>query len=73
MPPATMPAVQPAAQNSVETREKQLEEMRAKYHNGNKNLANTIAQMEVQVFNERQKLNLTEKQIRNTEIEAISK
>ena len=59
--------------NSVETREKQLEEMRAKYHNGNKNLANTIAQMEVQVFNERQKLNLTEKQIRNTEIEAISK
>lgn len=59
--------------NSVETREKQLEEMRAKYHNGNKNLANTIAQMEVQVFNERQKLNLTEKQIRNTEIEAINK
>ena len=59
--------------NSVETREKQLEEMRAKYHNGNKNLANTIAQMEVLVFNERQKLNLTEKQIRNTEIEAITK
>ena len=59
--------------NNVEAREKQLEEMRAKYHNGNKNLANTIAQMEVQVFNERQKLNLTEKQIRNTEIEAISK
>lgn len=59
--------------NSVETREKQLEEMRAKYHNGNKNLANTIAQMEVQVFNERQKLNLTEKQIRNTEIEALNK
>ena len=59
--------------NSVETREKQLEEMRAKYHNGNKNLANTIAQMEVQVFNERQKLNLTEKQIRNTEIQAIGK
>ena len=59
--------------NSVETREKQLEEMRAKYHNGNRNLANTIAQMEVQVFNERQKLNLTEKQIRNTEIEAIGK
>ncbi len=59
--------------NSVETREKQLEDMRAKYHNGDKNLANTIAQMEVQVFNERQKLNLTEKQIRNTEIEAIGK
>ena len=59
--------------NNVEAREKQLEEMRAKYHNGNRNLANNIAQMEVQVFNERQKLNLTEKQIRNTEIEAISK
>ena len=59
--------------NNVEAREKQLEEMRAKYHNGNKNLANTIAQMEVQVFNERQKLNLTEKQIRNTEIETLTK
>ena len=59
--------------NSVETREKQLEELRAKYHNGNKNLANTIAQMEVEVFNERQKLNLTEKQIRNTEIQALGK
>ncbi len=59
--------------NSVETREKQLEDMRAKYHNGDKNLANTIAQMEVQVFNERQKLNLTEKQIRNTEIQALGK
>lgn len=59
--------------NSVETREKQLEDLRVKFHNGNRNLANTIAQMEVEVFNERQKLNLTEKQIRNTEIQAIGK
>lgn len=59
--------------NNVETREKQLEDMRAKYHNGNKTLADRIAQMEVEVFNARQKLNLTEKEIRNTEIQAISK
>ena len=59
--------------NSVETREKQLEDLRVKFHNGNRNLANTIAQMEVEVFNERQKLNLTEKQIRNTEIETLTK
>ena len=58
---------------NVETREKQLEDLRVKFHNGNRNLANTIAQMEIEVFNERQKLNLTEKQIRNTEIEAIVK
>ena len=58
---------------NVETREKQLEDLRVKFHNGNRNLANTIAQMEVEVFNERQKLNLTEKQIRNTEIETLSK
>ena len=45
--------------NNVETREKQLEDMRAKYHNGNKTLADRIAQMEVEVFNARQKLNLT--------------
>lgn len=59
--------------NSVETREKQLEDLRVKYHNGNRNLANTIAQMEIEVFNERQKLNITEKQIRNTEIEVLKK
>lgn len=59
--------------NNVETREKQLEDMRAKYHNGNKTLADRIAQMEVEVFNARQKLNLTEKEIWNTEIQAISK
>ena len=59
--------------NNVETREKQLEDMRAKYHNGNKTLADRIAQMEVEVFNARQKLNLTEKEIRNTEIQAIGK
>ena len=59
--------------SNVETREKQLEDLRVKFHNGNRNLANTIAQMEVEVFNERQKLNLTEKQIRNTEIQAIGK
>ena len=58
---------------NVETREKQLEDLRVKFHNGNRNLANTIAQMEIEVFNERQKLNLTEKQIRNTEIETLSK
>ena len=58
---------------NVETREKQLKDLRVKFHNGNRNLANTIAQMEIEVFNERQKLNLTEKQIRNTEIEAIVK
>lgn len=59
--------------SNVEAREKHLSTLRANYHNGNKNLAATIAQMEVEVFNERQKLNLTEKQIRNTEIQAISK
>ena len=59
--------------NNVETREKQLEDMRAKYHNGNKTLADRIAQMEVEVFNARQKLNLTEKEIRNTEIETLTK
>lgn len=59
--------------SNVETREKQLEDLRVKFHNGNRNLANTIAQMEVEVFNERQKLNLTEKQIRNTEIQTITK
>ena len=59
--------------NNVETREKQLEDMRAKYHNGNKTLADRIALMEVEVFNARQKLNLTEKEIRNTEIEALTK
>ena len=59
--------------SSLETREKQLEEMRTRYHNGSKNLASAIADMEIEVFNERQKLILTEKQIRNTEIEAISK
>ncbi len=59
--------------NNVETREKQLNDLRIKYHNGSRNLAGTIAQMEVEVFNERQKLNYTEKQIRNTEIQAISK
>lgn len=58
---------------NVEAREKQLSTLRANYHNGNKSLAATIAQMEVEVFNERQKLNFTEKQIRNTEIQAISK
>ena len=59
--------------NNVETREKQLEDMRAKYHNGNKTLADRIAQMELEVFNARQKLNLTEKEIRNTEIETLTK
>ena len=59
--------------SSLETREKQLEEMRTRYHNGSKNLAGAIADMEIEVFNERQKLILTEKQIRNTEIEAIGK
>ena len=59
--------------SSLETREKQLEEMRTRYHNGSKNLASAIADMEIEVFNERQKLILTEKQIRNTEIEAIGK
>lgn len=58
---------------NVEAREKQLSTLRENYHNGNKNLAANIAQMEVEVFNERQKLNFTEKQIRNTEIQAISK
>lgn len=58
---------------SVEAREKQLSTLRTNYHNGNKSLANTIAQMELEVFNERQKLNLTEKQIRNTEIQALGK
>lgn len=58
---------------NVEAREKQLSTLRENYHNGNKNLAANIAQMEVEVFNERQKLNFTEKQIRNTEIQALSK
>jgi hypothetical protein len=59
--------------SSLETREKQLEEMRTRYHNGSKNLASAIADMEIEVFNERQKLILTEKQIRNTEIETLTK
>jgi hypothetical protein len=47
--------------------------MRTRYHNGSKNLASAIADMEIEVFNERQKLILTEKQIRNTEIETLTK